>query len=176
MNLQIAIENLKKAIERSNIDPAQGIGEDLFLLVASLTPIMNIDLLIVKEGRILLVWRDDIQCRKDWHLPGGCLRLKKSLENRLHSCALDEVGSDVSCDMKPVLITESIESRRDWGRTHFISFLYRCDLDNEDALKNLDGKEIKGHLGWFPSIPKHFLSVQDFYRNFLTEEINRRRE
>lgn len=57
---------------------------------------------------------------------GGCVRLKETLEQRLHVCAKSELGTDVLCDMKPVLITENIEPKRDRGRTHFISFLYQC--------------------------------------------------
>lgn len=47
---------------------------------------------------------------------------KKTLEQRLHVCAKSELGTDVFCDMKPVLITENIEPKRDRGRTHFILF------------------------------------------------------
>ena len=54
-------------------------------------------------------WRDDEQCGAGWHLPGGCVRLKETLEQRLHVCAKSELGTDVLCDMKPVLITENIE-------------------------------------------------------------------
>lgn len=71
-------------------------------------------------------WRDDEQCGAGWHLPGGCVRLKETLEQRLHVCAKSELGTDVLCDMKPVLIMENIEPKRDRGRTHFISFLYQC--------------------------------------------------
>lgn len=74
----------------------------------------------------MFLWRDDEQCGAGWHLPGGCVRLKETLEQRLHVCAKSELGTDVLCDMKPVLITENIEPKRDRGRTHFISFLYQC--------------------------------------------------
>lgn len=47
-------------------------------MIALLTPIVNVDLLVIKEGKILLAWRDDEQCGKGWHLSGGCLRLKES--------------------------------------------------------------------------------------------------
>ena len=56
-------------------------------------------------------WRDDEQCGAGWHLPGGCVRLKETLEQRLHVCAKSELGTDVLCDMKPVLITENIEPK-----------------------------------------------------------------
>ena len=169
MSLTAVINELRLEIKKENIDPAEGLGDELFLAVASLTPIVNVDILIVKEGNILLSWRDDEQCGAGWHLPGGCVRLKETLEQRLHVCARSELGTDVLCDMKPVLITENIEPKRDRGRTHFISFLYRCVLVNEFQLRLLDNQEIKGHLGWFNHIPEHFLPVQDFYRETITK-------
>lgn len=71
--------------------------------------------------------------------------------------------------MKPVLITENIEPKRDRGRTHFISFLYQCVPVDKVQLRLLDNQEIKGHLGWFNHIPEHFLPVQDFYRETITK-------
>ena len=126
MSLTAVINELLLEMKKEKIDPAEGLGDQLFLAVAPLTPIVNVDILIVQEGNILLSWRDDEQCGAGWHLPGGCVRLKETLEQRLHVCAKSELGTDVFCDMKPVLITENIEPKRDMGRTHFISFLYQC--------------------------------------------------
>lgn len=92
-----------------------------------------------------------------------------NLTARLHVCAKSELGTDVLCDMKPVLITENIEPKRDRGRTHFISFLYQCVPVDKVQLRLLDNQEIKGHLGWFNHIPEHFLPVQDFYRETITK-------
>lgn len=137
--------------------------------MASLTPIVNVDILIVKERKILLSWRDDERCRAGWHLLGGCVRLKEILEQRLHVCAKSELGTYVLCDMKPVLITENIEPKRDRVRTHFISFLYQCVPVKIAQLRLVDNQEIKGHLGWFDYIPKHLLPVQDFYRGMISK-------
>ena len=86
MSLTAVINELLFEIKKENIDPAKGLGDELFLVVASLTPIVNVDILIVKEGNILLSWRDDEQCGAGWHLPGGCVRLKETLEQKLHVC------------------------------------------------------------------------------------------
>ena len=171
MGLKAVINELYEEIKKANIDPANGLGEDLFLTVASLTPIVNVDILVVKDGCVLLSWRDDEQCGSGWHLPGGCVRLKETLEQRLHVCAKKELGTDIICDMKPLLVTENINPKRDKGRTHFISFLYGCVLVDENKLLLLDSKEIKGHLGWFNQIPEHFLSVQDFYRKAINDAL-----
>ena len=142
MSLTAVINELRLEIKKENIDPAEGLGDELFSVVASLTNIVNVDILIVKEGNILLSWRDDEQCGAGWHLPGGCVRLKETLEQRLHVCAKSELGTDVLYDMKPILITENIEPKRDRGRTHFISFLYQCVPVDEFQLQLLDNEEI----------------------------------
>ena len=147
MSLTAVINELLLKIKKETIDPAEGLGDQLFLAVASLTPIVNVDILIVKEGKILLSWRDDEQCGAGWHLPGGCVRLKETLEQRLHVCAKSELGTDVLCDMKPVLIVPVDKAQ----------------------LRLLDNQEIKGHLGWFDHMPEHFLPVQDFYRETITK-------
>lgn len=169
MSLTAVINELLLEIKKEKIDPAEGLRDELFVAVASLTPIVNADILIVKEGKVLLSWRDDEQCGAGWRLPGGCVRLKETLEQRLHVCAKSELGTDVLCDMKPVLITENIEPKRDRGRTHFISFLYQCVPVDKVQLRLLDNQEIKGHLGWFNHMPEHFLPVQDFYRETITK-------
>ncbi len=174
MRLTAAIDNLKHEIEKENINPANGIGEELFLLVASLTPIVNVDLLIVQNGKVLMAWRDDDQCGQGWHIPGGCVRISETMEKRIHECARLELGSDVTCSMMPVKITESIRHKVKYGRMHFISFLYNCTLLDEERLVNLDGKEIEGHLGWFSCIPNNFLGIQEFYRECINEYLIRK--
>lgn len=49
MSLTAVINELLLKIKEEKIDPAEGPGDQLFLAVASLTPIVNVDILIVKE-------------------------------------------------------------------------------------------------------------------------------
>lgn len=75
MSLTAVVNELLLEIKKENIDPAEELGDELFIVVASLTP-------IVKDGDILLSWRDDEQCGAGWHLPGGCVRLKRNLRTK----------------------------------------------------------------------------------------------
>lgn len=49
MSLTAVINELLLEIKKEKIDPAEGLGDELLLAVASLTPIVNVDILIVKE-------------------------------------------------------------------------------------------------------------------------------
>ena len=64
-------------ISLDGIHPEQGLGEELFLTVSSLVPIVNVDLLVYNDkGQFLLTKRDDPYCGRGWHVPGGCIRFK----------------------------------------------------------------------------------------------------
>ena len=73
-----AIIQLKNAMELENVNPTEGLPEELFVFSSTLIPLVNVDLLVTNEnGQLLLSWRDDIYHGKGWHLPGGCVRLRE---------------------------------------------------------------------------------------------------
>lgn len=67
----------RKAVEflrRAEIDADAGMPQELFLLVSSLVPLPNVDLLVVnKQNQLLLSRRNDPYYPKSWHIPGGCM-------------------------------------------------------------------------------------------------------
>ena len=68
----------------SHIEANIGLPENLFLLISSLVPIPNVDLLITNEkNQILLSWRDDEFYGKGWHIPSGCIRFGVTLQQRI---------------------------------------------------------------------------------------------
>ncbi len=169
-------------MQQERIDPEKGLGTDLFLMVSSMTPIVNIDMLVSdKEGRILLSWRDDKHCGRGWHIPGGCVRFKETLDKRIHLTAVNELGSDVRYDSRPLLVRENIAEdeltviHNHNERAHFISLLYDCTLTDPGSLKNCDGLEIAGHLKWFDRLPEEFIEIQYYYRPLLTEWFERKK-
>ena len=66
MSIQSAIENLKAEMEKESI-----------------TPVVNLDLLITSGRQILLSWRNDRYCGQGWHIPDGCVRFKDRPEERI---------------------------------------------------------------------------------------------
>ena len=63
MELQKKIKVLEFLIK----DPKKGLGEEIFLFVSRITPLINVDLLIKNEkGQTLLTWRDDIYYWRHW--------------------------------------------------------------------------------------------------------------
>ena len=146
-------------------DPSTGLPQEVFYFVSRTTPMVNVDLLIKDERkRTLLAWRNDTLAGQGWHLPGGIIRFKEKIEDRLVKVAEIEVGTKVDCDPEPIAVNQIIVDGRD-TRGHFISLLYRCSLTSEfrpenDGLKSTDA----GYLRWHSSCPVNLLKWQDIYR------------
>lgn len=71
------------------------LGKELFEFCSSIVPVLNVDVLLVNsEERYLLTWRDDDFYGPGWHVPGGVVRHKETLENRVKQVVKTECGHD----------------------------------------------------------------------------------
>ncbi len=165
-----AIETIRKA----RLDAANGLPKELFLLISSLIPIANVDLLIVNEkGQLLLTWRDDEFYRKCWHIPGGCLRLGETMIQRVHKTARQELGVDVSVDEQPIAVRDAInpphyDRKYPNEYCHNISVLYRCHMPEGYETGSQSMKEDEpGYQKWFSRLPENFVAIQHIYDDIL---------
>ena len=163
MNVHEAIEFLDRQIS----NPSLGLPEEVFFFISRMTPMINVDLLIKDgNGRTLLSWRDDQYAGAGWHLPGGIVRFKEKLEQRVKKVAETEIGAVVEFDPVPVTINQVICDHDTRG--HFISILYKCFLSSKfvpanKGLKNTD----KGYLMWHDSCPENMVKVHEMYRKYI---------
>ena len=161
MNIVEAIKCLKQKVP----NPSKGLPEDLFYYISSTTPIINVDLLIKDEnGRTLLAWRDDKYVdRKGWHIPGGIVRYKETLETRIKKVAETEIGADIDFDPVPISINQMIHPERE-TRGHFVSLLYKCFLSNTFIPKNKGVyPEELGYLAWHKVCPNDLIKYHEIY-------------
>jgi len=164
MNIADAIAILDKRVT----NPQAGLPDELFFYISKLTPLVNVDLLIKDEhGRTLLSWRNDQYAGQGWHLPGGIVRFKESLEARVKKVAETEVGTAVDFNPEPIAINQIILNDYDI-RGHFLSILYKCSLSSafvpeNKGISNTD----PGYLMWHDTCPDNLLKLQDIYRKFL---------
>lgn len=149
----------------------QGLPDEVFSFVASVTPMVNVDLLIQDEQqRVLLAWRNDGK-NCGWHIPGGIIRFKETFAQRLHKTAIKELKTDITFDDVPIKITEIFMPYQ--RRGHFISFLYKCylpqnyEIDNSCKEPNEDG-----YLKWH-NVPPKLVDGQKCYEDFLKNLKNR---
>jgi colanic acid biosynthesis protein WcaH len=148
-------------------EPGKDLPEELFLFVSSITPLVNVDLLIKdKDNRTLLTWRDDEFYGKGWHVPGGIIRFKELAQERVAKVAEQELGCSVKPDGAPMLVTESFSPHLERG--HFISLLFRCELLTDPA-PSLKSAELpnRGQWRWHSGVPRDLLPAHEFYASLF---------
>jgi len=163
MNTTEAITVLEQAIS----DPKVGLPEEIFKLVSRLTPMVNVDLLVKDEqNRILLAWRDDEYSGSGWHIPGGIVRFKESLENRIQQVAMSELKTEVSFNSEPISLNQAFCNPNTRG--HFISLLYNCTVKEGFQPDNTGISETEpGYLKWHESCPNNLIQVHDMYKSYI---------
>jgi colanic acid biosynthesis protein WcaH len=164
MNISEAIAVLEKQVPSSKA----GLPEELFLYISKVTPLVNVDLLIKDEkGRTLLSWRDDQYVGCGWHVPGGIVRFKETLETRVKKTAETEIGTDISFEPVPIALNQLIHPELAI-RGHFISFLYKCFLPSAYVAQNrgLCAKD-NGYLMWHDFCPDNLIKYHEIYRSYI---------
>jgi colanic acid biosynthesis protein WcaH len=154
-------------------DAKSGLPQDVFYLVSQLTPLINVDLLIKNdEGQTLLTWRQDRFYGPAWHIPGGIIRFKENIEERITKVALMELGCSVKFSPKPINVRNMINRERDI-RGHFVSLLYMCELERppDPSKECINENPMSGQWAWHDRAPKNLLSVHEPFRVFIDDEL-----
>ena len=159
--LEAAIATIREAVGSAT----RGLPEDVFLLVSSLTPMINVDLLIQDEARrTLLTWRHDRFYGPGWHIPGGIIRFKESAAQRITAVAAGELGAQVGFDPIPLGVHEITNPNRD-VRGHFISLLYACRLESplDEGRRFNPAAPRNGDWAWHEHAPADLIHQQRIY-------------
>ncbi|MBN1104616.1 MAG: NUDIX hydrolase [Deltaproteobacteria bacterium] len=163
--LKPLIESLRAFIR----NPSEGLPEDVFLFVSTITPMVNVDLLIKNEKRqTLLTWRDDGHHPPSWHIPGGVIRYQETLSDRIRAVAAAELGAEVIFSRDPLAMNEVILPSSKI-RGHFISLLYACTLSAPPAgdLAYRNGTPKPGQWAWHDTCPVNLIPVHEMYRAYF---------
>ena len=159
------IDALTKRLREVAGDAREGLPLEVFHLVSSLTPMINVDLLIRNDlGQTLLTWRADEFYGPGWHIPGGIIRFKESLTQRIAAVAAGELGCSVEVTSTPLVLREITAPHRD-VRGHFISLLFACTLTSapDPALKFGAGIPKNGQWMWHDNCPKDMIRIHEAY-------------
>ena len=164
------IELLDSAVAKFRQEqPQMGLPEELFHFVSRSTPIVNVDLLIKDaDNKVLLAWRDDEFAGSGWHVPGGIVRYKEKITERLKLVSQLEIGCMVDYQPTPLCIEEVLLTHDTRG--HFVSFLYACKVPDDFIPQNINmGVDQAGHLQWHDSCPANLVPVQRMYISHIEE-------
>lgn len=166
---------LNQYLQQHGIEPEKGLGEELFLFVSSLTPIVNVDLLVYnKQGQFLLTRRNDPHCGVGWHVPGGCVRFKETFEDRVRKVAEKELGiTNLKFEQEPIKVFEIFSNKKreiinQDERAHFITLVFRCEAPADYQIDNGSLNESDaGYIKWFDKVPEDLLEIQDCYKAII---------
>ena len=166
MEIKKIIDLLESLIE----NPSEGLPEDLFLFISRITPLINVDLLIKNEQHhTLLTWRDDGYWKPGWHIPGGIIRYKETIADRIKAVSAHELGAEITFEQGPLAVNEFVHPLRR-VRGHFISLLYACKLVGplDENLKFEKGVPKRGEWAWHSRCPEDIISIHgEMYRKFM---------
>lgn len=150
-----------------------GLPDDVFYLISRMTPLINVDLLIVNDqNEKLLTWREDRFYGPGWHIPGGIIRFKETAHQRIVQTAKLELGVEVEFERTPVLVDELINADRE-TRGHFISMIYRCRLVSDLNLENRASSLSKAEAGqwiWVKEIPANMIKQQLRFKRLFSND------
>jgi colanic acid biosynthesis protein WcaH len=142
--------------------------DEIFYFISRTTPLVNVDLLIRnRAGKFLLSWRDDEYAGRGWHIPGGIVRFKETLEQRIQKTAEQEIGITVQFYPIPLTIEQLIVPNME-NRAHHISFLYKCTVPDTFVLSNSSKNKCDpGYLEWHDTCPINLIKIQECYRKYV---------
>jgi len=165
------LSDLLERVSQHVADPKAGLPQDLFYFVSSLTPMVNVDLLIKNtKGQTLLTWRADRFHGPAWHIPGGIIRFKEGIGDRIEKVAQSEIGCSVRFSIAPIDVRSLVNKERD-VRGHFISLLYLCELQGEpNPSMQANGADPKaGEWAWHDMAPNNLIKVHEVFRPFIDD-------
>ena len=124
-------------------------------------PIIGVGAVIVHDGRVLLVRRDNEPLKGEWSIPGGVLELGETLRDGVRREALEETGMEV----EPGEVLEVFDSifTDEQGRTqyHYVLIDYLCCVVGGEVRAGSDVSDVKwagetelGSLGLRESIQR----------------------
>lgn len=122
--------------------------------------VVAVELVIVREGKVLLSYRDDKHFT-GWHTPGTYQRQDETWQDTATRCAGRELE-------RPVKILRSLlpQDNPDSPRFHDVSILLLCEMEGLPSLLMRGGSPKPGYCRWFSDCPEDLISV---HRKFWPE-------
>lgn len=137
------------------------IDQPLYTKIHKLMPIPCIDLVIVRNNKLLLIKRNREPAKLQYWLPGGRIFRGESLEATAKRIAKDEVGLSVS-RLEFLGIGNLLFKEDPFGHgcgTHTVTFIYKCYAAR--GTPSLDGNHID-YVWWDGKSGKYHPYVMEY--------------
>jgi len=118
------------------------IEEILYNNIIDVLPIVCVDGFIIKDGKILLLKRNNYPAMNEWWVPGGRVIKNETLVDSIIRKVKDETGLDVDI-ISQIGVTETIFERK-----HTINICFDLSAKSSEVTLNSEHSEFK----WFSLI------------------------
>lgn len=132
------------------------LSKEAFNEIYRLVPRLSVDLLINREGSIVLSKRDIDPGRGKWHLPGGTILFGETVEEAVKRIAVEETGLCV--EVVEILGIIEYSARNAFGQAVSVVFLVHPKFGR------LKGSEQAEKIDFFTDLPR---GIMGEVRNFL---------
>ena len=149
----------------------QGLPDEVFRLVTSLTPMTNVDLLIQNDRRETLpTWRDD-ELYQGWHLPGGIVRYKERMADRWRRWRASKPARRSGSGAGPVAVNEVITSTGRSAATSSRSCSPATWPAAPDESRRQTGPAEARRVGVARRCPPQISSQHEMYRSLIEQKL-----
>lgn len=143
--------------------------DTVFRTVIDNTPLVSVDLIVKKEGKILLGRRVNKPAQNYWFTLGGRVLKNETIKDAITRISEMEMGVTVGNEVKFIGVFEHLydEGNYDNSSTHYVNLAYEIEVVD---LENLP-KEQHREYRWF-SVEELMISneVHKYVKDYFTEE------
>jgi colanic acid biosynthesis protein WcaH len=113
------------------------INESLFNKIRSVIPIATVDLLVIHDGKLLLMLRNNDPAKDLWFTPGGRIYLGERIEQTVERVLREETG------FTPIKVERKGVMAHIWPNAESITVFYKVDVDGENVVMNDEHRAFK---------------------------------
>ena len=133
-----------------------------FKYIYSKVPRSTVEVLIIKDGAVLLAKRSIDPYKGMWHSPGGTVYFREKITDAVKRVAKEEIGVDV--EVGELLGIIEYDSEKDEYFGNSLSHVYFCKIVRGTPMAEEQSEEI----AFFKEIPDNTIPEQrEFYRQLL---------
>lgn len=126
-----------------------------FKAIYSKVPRVSVDLVINTSQGVALILRALESYKNQWHLPGGTVFYRETIEDTAKRIAKEETGMDIQLG-KLLGHIEYFSEQKERGFGYTIGLVFVCEKTEGDVRLNEDGSDLK----FFDTIPDNTVIEQ----------------
>lgn len=133
----------------SNKGVNEWIPESLYNKIRTLMPIPTVDLLVIHEGRLLLMLRNNEPGKDLWFTPGGRIFLGEEIDQTVYRVLMEETG------LTPINIERKGVMAHIWPNAESITVFHKVEVSEENVVMNEEHRSYRWISETEPELNKY---------------------